>query len=85
MEFHLYWNLHLNSNTSILIWWKRWGITNQEAARGFNLNLEFQSVNLTHTFDFFELNSISIIKAVSFIFMEINGGFLLPSDSCNVN
>lgn len=85
MEFHLGRYFDFNAHTAIFIGWEFGSVSNREASRCFDFNFELLAVNLGHSLDFLELNCIAIIKAVSFVFVQIDCRFLLLSDSSDVN
>ena len=85
VEFHFNWDLGFQTHATIFIGWEFWSISNDETSWSFNFDLESQSIDLGHSLYFLELNGISIIKAVSLVFVQIDSGFLLPSDSCKMN
>ena len=51
----------------------------------FAQNFKFLAVDLGHAFNLFELDGVSIIKAVSFFFVQVYDGLLLLGDSSNMN
>lgn len=85
VEFHVSGDFDLYSHTAVFISWKSYSASNSEAAWSLYLYFKFESVDLSHTLDFLELNCVSIIETVSFILMQINSCFLLLSDSSDVD
>lgn len=85
VEFHVSWNFDFDGHTAVLISWKSYSASDSEAAWSLYLNLKLESVDLSHTFDFLELYSVTIVEPVSFILVQINGCFLLLSDSSDMD
>lgn len=85
MEFHLSWHFYFNSNTAVLIGRKSSSISDIKDTGCFDLDFEPFSVDLGHSFYLFELYGITIVQAVSFLLVEIDGSSLLLGNSCDVD
>lgn len=79
------WNLDFDSNTSWNVCTKLRSISYGKTIWRTDCNFVLFSIYFFHSFNFPELDSISIAKSMLFFFMEINNTCLLLSNSCNMD
>lgn len=82
-EWGKFWNLNLFYNALSCKIRKRCCITNTESVWWYNFNCELFSIDLCHSFNFSESNSISVLKTMSFLFMNRNNAFSFPCNAGN--
>ena len=69
MEFPFDGNFNFQAHASLFVRREFGSIANCETTWSLNLDLKSQAIDLSHSFDFLELDCIAIIKAVPLVFV----------------
>lgn len=78
-------NFNLLSDSTVDVWAEPSCISDCETVNRFNFHLELFSINFSHSLNISERNSVSIVEAMLFVFMEADQSFFLLSDSSDMD